>query len=62
MTHRAGEGNWRILGETRNSTAPGPLRRLDLLIASNGHRCGIEVLVDGAGFDKHVYEQALIYR
>jgi hypothetical protein len=61
MTHRVAEGGWKVLGETRNSSAPGPLRRLDLLIASNGRRCGIELLVDGAEFEKHVYEQAPTY-
>lgn len=62
MTQRGGDGGWRVLGESRNATAPGPLRRLDLLVASNGHRAGLELLVDGDGLNKHVYEQAVAYR
>ena len=61
LSHRLSEGGWRVLGETRNAFAPGPLRRLDLLIASNGQRCGIELLVDSASFYKHVDEQAGTY-
>jgi len=62
MAHRAGDGGWRVLGGTRNAAAHGPLRRLDLLIASNGCRCGVELLVDGKELDSHVYEQAAKYR
>jgi len=61
LSRRSGEDGWRVLGETRNAAAPGPLRRLDLLIASNGQRCGIDLLVDGQHLDKHVYEQAGTY-
>jgi hypothetical protein len=34
---------------------------MDLLIASNGRRCGIELLVDGADFERHLYERAPTY-
>jgi hypothetical protein len=62
MSHRSSEAGWRVLGETRNANARPPLRRLDLLIASNGHRCGVELLVDGDEFDKHLREQAPTYQ
>ena len=63
LAHRVGDGGgWRVLGETRNSSLRGPLRRLDLLIASNGCRCGIELLVNGDQLEKHVHEQAPAYR
>jgi hypothetical protein len=61
LSHRLEEGGWRVLGETRNAGAPGPLRRLDLLIAWSGERFVIEPLVDGQRLDKHVYEQAGTY-
>lgn len=62
MAHRAADGGWRVLGETRSPAAHGPLRRLDLLIASNGSRCGVILLVDGKDLALHVYEQAPTYR
>jgi hypothetical protein len=62
MAHRASDAGWRVLGETRNAAAGGPLRLLSLLIASNGRRCGIALLVDGDELDKHLHEQADTYR
>ena len=61
LSHRAAEGGWRLLGESRNAKMPGHLRRLDLYIASNGHRCGIELLAEGDALIGHVYEQAPTY-
>jgi hypothetical protein len=61
LSNRASEGGWRVIGETRNATFTGPLRRLDILIASNGHKYGIELLCDGVGYKKHISEQAPAY-
>lgn len=62
LSRRASEGGWRLLGESRNALVHGGLRRLDLFIASNSHRCGIELLAEGGDLAKHLYEQAPTYR
>ena len=63
LSRRASKGGWRLLGESRNAAiARGGLRRLDLFIASNGHRCGIELLAEGGDLAGHLYEQASTYR
>lgn len=63
LSRRASDGGWRLLGESRNaSLAHGRLRRLDLFIASNGRRCGIELLAEGNALFEHMFEQAPTYR
>ena len=49
------------MGETRNSSAEGPLRRLDLLVTSPTRRSGVELLINGKELEKHGYEQATTY-
>lgn len=61
LHRRAAVGGWHVLFESRNSQIL-PLRRLHIYIASNGHKCGIELLVNGVDFDKHVKEQAPVYK
>lgn len=61
LSRRTAEGGWRVVGQTCNANAPGPFRRLDLLISSNERTCGIDVLTDGKDMGKHVYELAPAY-
>mmetsp|Transcript_17533 Transcript_17533/g.26078 ORF Transcript_17533/g.26078 Transcript_17533/m.26078 type:complete len:648 (+) Transcript_17533:64-2007(+) len=59
---RGSDGGWRIVGESRNCQAAGTLRRMGILIASNGHRVGIELLAEGAKLESHITEQAVTYK
>ena len=66
LLSKVGSSGWRILCETRANEVPGNPPRLDIMIASNGERYGIELFADGDRFNEHVqradayrYQQAL---
>jgi hypothetical protein len=54
---RSSEDGWRVLNETRSSCISHP-GLLDIVIASNGLRCGIHLLAKGDRFGFHVANAA----
>jgi energy-coupling factor transporter ATP-binding protein EcfA2 len=54
---RSSEDGWRVLNETRSSCISHP-GHLDIVIASNGQRCGIHLLAEGDRFGPHVANAA----
>jgi hypothetical protein len=63
LMQMAGRMNWRVTSAARNESG-GSKKRLDIFIANNGNRYGMELVVDvdEAGLRKRYTDQAIHYK